>query len=173
MDSVIDTSTLISLAKINYLELIPILRTDIALPAEIYEEAVEKGEKKGFADATVIKQFIERHRIKVLSVKARSIVSLRNKMSRILTEGDEAVLSLALQEKAKEMIANDDGLGRIAMALGLHVKATPDLLLEALRGNVLSLEDFENFVKSLVIQNRLSSAIAELYIVQGRKDVER
>jgi hypothetical protein len=52
MESVIDTSTLISLARINYLELIPALRTDLAVPVEIYEEAVLEGEEKGFADAT-------------------------------------------------------------------------------------------------------------------------
>ncbi len=59
MKSIIDTSTLISLARIAYLELIPMLRTDVFIPDEIYEEAVLKGEEKGFADATVIKNFIE------------------------------------------------------------------------------------------------------------------
>ena len=172
MKSVIDTSTLISLARIAYLELIPMLRRDVSIPDEIYKEAVLKGEEEGFADATVIKKFIERHRIKILSVKTRSLMSLRKKINRILTKGDEAVLSLALQEKANEVMANDDGLGRIAMALGLHVKATPDLLLEGLRGSTLGLQDFEVFVRSLVIENRLSPAVAELYIVEGRKDVE-
>ncbi len=73
MKSVIDTSTLISLARINCLELIPILRSDVVLPDEIYEEAVLKGEEKEFGDATVIKTFIERHRISLLSVKTRYI----------------------------------------------------------------------------------------------------
>ena len=168
----IDTSTLISLARIDYLELIPILRADVTVPVEIYEEAVLKGEEKGFADATVIKKFTERHRIKILGVKIRYITALRKKIDRILTKGDEAVLSLALQEKAKEIMADDDGLGKIAMALGFNVKATPDLLMEGLKGNVLSLQDFEIFIKGLVIANRLSSAVAELYILEGRKDVK-
>jgi len=172
MGSVIDTSTLISLARIDYLELIPILKADVAVPVEIYEEAVLKGEEKGFADATVIKKFTEGHRIKILGVKIRYITALRKKIDRILTKGDEAVLSLALQEKAKEIMADDDGLGKIAMALGFNVKATPDLLMEGLKGNVLSLQDFEIFIKGLVIANRLSSAVAELYILEGRKDVK-
>jgi predicted nucleic acid-binding protein len=173
MESVIiDTSTLISLARINYLELIPILRTDVALPVEIYEEAVLKGEGKRIADAIVIKKFIERHRIKILGVKIRYITTLRKRINRILTKGDEAVLSLALQEKAKEIMANDDGLGKIAMALEFNVKATPDLLMEGLKGNILSLQDFEVFMRGLVIENRLSSVVAELYIVEARKNVE-
>jgi predicted nucleic acid-binding protein len=172
MESVIDTSTLISLARINHLELILMLRADVALPEEIYEKAVLKGEEKGFADATVIKKFIERHRIKILSVKTRYITALRKKINRILTKGDEAVLSLAQQAGAKEIMADDDGLGKIAMALGFNVKATPDLLMEGLKKNALSLQDFEIFMRGLVIENRLSSAIAELYIVEGRKNVE-
>ena len=77
-----------------------------------------------------------------------------------------------MQEKANEIISNDDGLGKLAMALGFGVKATPDLLMEALERNRLSIEDFEIFIKGLVIENRLSSAVAELYVLEGRKDVK-
>jgi predicted nucleic acid-binding protein len=170
--SVIDTSTWISLAKIAYLELIPTLRTDVSIPYEIYEETVLEGEKKGFADAMVIKHFMEKHRIRITRVKTHSKIALRKKSNKILTKGDESVLSLAMQEKANEIMADDDGLGKIAMALGFNVKATPDLLMEGLKKNALSLQDFEIFMRGLVIENRLSSAIAELYIVEGRKNVE-
>ena len=69
-------------------------------------------------------------------------------------------------------MTGDDGLGKIAMALGFDVKATADLLMERLRKNRLGLEDFEVFIKGLVIANRLSSAVAELYILEGRKGVK-
>ena len=172
MKSIIDTSTLISLAKIAYLELIPTLRTDVSVPYEIYEEAVSEGEKKGFADATVIKHFIEKQRIRVARVKISSGAALRKKSNKILTKGDESVLSLATQERANEIMTNDDGLGKLAMALGFEVKATPDLLMEALKKNRLSIQDFEIFIKGLVIENRLSSVVAELYVLEGRKDVK-
>jgi predicted nucleic acid-binding protein len=171
--SVIDTSTLISLAKIAYLELISTLRTDVSIPYEIYEEAVLEGEKKGFADATVIKNFIEKHRIKIVRVKTHSITALRKKVNKILTKGDKSVLSLGLQEKAKEIVTDDDGLGKLAMALGFDVKAAPDLLMEGLEKNRLSIKDFEILVRGLVIENRLSSAVGELYVLEGRKNVKR
>ena len=44
MKTVIDTSTLVSLARISYLELLPKLRKSVVLPHEVYEEAVIKGE---------------------------------------------------------------------------------------------------------------------------------
>lgn len=172
MKSVIDTSTLISLARIASLELIPTLRTDVFVPYEIYEEAVSAGEKRGFADATVIKQFIDKRRIRIAHVKKPFRTAVKKRSNKILAKGDEAVLSLAMQEKANEIMTNDDGLGKLAMALGFVVKATPDLLMEALERNRLSIEDFEIFMKELVIENRLSSAVAELYVLEGRKDAK-
>lgn len=87
MKSIIDTSTLISLARIAYLELIPMIRADVSIPGEIYEEAVLKGEEKGFADATVIKNFIEKHRVKTVRVKTHSITALRKKVNKFLLKG--------------------------------------------------------------------------------------
>jgi predicted nucleic acid-binding protein len=173
MKSIIDASTLISLARIAYLELIPMLRKEVSIPEEIYEEAVVKGEEKGIADATVIKTFIEKHRIKRVQIKPHSMRALRRRVNRILTKGDQSVLSLAMQEEAEEIATDDDGLGRLAMALGFDVKASPDLLVEGLRKNRLSHEDFEVLIRELVIENRLSSAVGELYILEGRKDAKK
>ena len=92
--------------------------------------------------------------------------------NQVLTKGDEAVLSLAIQEKAREIVTDDDGLGKLAMALGFDVKADPDLLMEGLRKNRLSIEDYEVFIRGLVIEYRLSSTVAELYILEGRRDVK-
>jgi len=170
--SVIDTSALISLARIAYLELLPLLRADVSISSEIYEEAVIKGEEKGFADATVIKSFLEKHRIQVVRVRNESLTALRKKLRKILTKGDEAVLALAMQERVREIIADDDGLGRIAMALGFDVKATPDLLMEGLKKDRLSVRDVETFLRELVVENRLSSAVAELYILESQRDVK-
>ena len=173
MKSVIDTSTLISLARIAYLEIIPMVRKNVSIPDAIYEESVVKGEEKGFADATVIKKFIEKHRIEIVRVQPHFMTVLRRKLGKILSVGDESVLSLAMQQKAEEIVTDDDGLGRLAMVSGLDVTASPDLLWEGLRKNRLSLEAFEIFIRGLVIENRLGSAVAELYILEGRKDAKR
>jgi predicted nucleic acid-binding protein len=172
LKTIVDTSTLISLAKINFLELIPKLRKELFLPDVVYEEAVIKGDEKGIADAIVIKSFISGQGIRVANAKSDSVRALRKRLNRVLARGDEAVLSVALQEEAEEIMADDDGLGKIAIALGFDVKASPDLLMEGLRGNTLNVQDFEAFMRGLVIENRLSSSIAELYIMEGRRNVE-
>lgn len=172
MTTVIDTSTLISLAKISYLELLPKLRKNVVLPREVYEEAVINGEEKGIANAIVIKGFIKNYGIEIVGTKRNFIKALRSQINRNLSKGDEAVLSSAFSVGAKEVLTNDDGLGRIAMGLGFRVIATPDLLMEALKEKVITIQDFENFVRGLVVENRVSSALAELYLMEGKKHVE-
>jgi len=97
---------------------------------------------------------------------------LRRQINRNLAKGDEAVLLLALSVGAKEVLTNDDGLGKIAMGIGFRVIATPDLLMEALREKVMNIQDFEIFVRGLVVENRVSSALAELYLMEGKKHVK-
>jgi predicted nucleic acid-binding protein len=172
MKTVIDTSILISLARISYLELLPKLRKNVVMPQEVYEEAVIKGEEKGIADAIVIKGFIKNCGIEIVGIKDNFIKALRSQINRNLSKGDEAVLALAFSVRAKEVLTNDDGLGKIAMGLGLRVIATPDLLWEALKENVMDMRDFENFVRGLVVENRVSSALAELYLMEGKKHVK-
>ncbi|OFW52529.1 MAG: hypothetical protein A2163_08265 [Actinobacteria bacterium RBG_13_35_12] len=70
------------------------------------------------------------------------------------------------------IITNDDGLGRLALTIGFIVQASPDLLLEGLRKKILNYENYESFIRGLVIENRLSSAVAELYLLEGKKYVK-
>jgi len=142
------------------------------LPHEVYEEAVINGEEKGIADAIVIKGFIKNYGIEIVGTKRNFIKALRSQINRNLSKGDEAVLSLAFSVGAKEVLTNDDGLGKIAMGLGFRVIATPDLLMEALKEKVITIQDFENFVRGLVVENRVSSALAELYLMEGKKHVK-
>ena len=59
MKYVIDTSSLISLARIQYLEIISALRIKGLLPHEVYNEAVTTGMVKGYTDSVIIENFIK------------------------------------------------------------------------------------------------------------------
>lgn len=168
MKYVIDTSTLISLTRINSLAVLSKLNMELVLADKIYTEAVIEGEKRGFADATVIKAFIKEHEVKSLKVKKEHILALRKKINKVLAVGDEAVISLAMQEKVARILTDDDGLGKIAVALGYTVEASPDLLLKGIRSNFLGVREFEALIRELVIENRLSSVVAELYVLEAK-----
>jgi predicted nucleic acid-binding protein len=110
--------------------------------------------------------------MKTVNVSSSHINLLRKKINKVLAKGDEAVLSLAMKEKIREIITDDDGLGKIAMALGFSVKATPDLLMEGLRQKVLDFQKVEILMRELVVENRLSSVVAELYLLEGKRYVK-
>lgn len=46
------------------------------------------------------------------------------------------------------------------------------MLLEGFESGVLDIAGFESFVRELVVENRLSSVVAELYVMEGKKYVK-
>ena len=89
-----------------------------------------------------------------------------------LTKGDSAALALAVQEGAEGLITDDEGLGKIAMALGFKVMASPDLLVQSFKEGFIGFKEFEKNIRLLVIENRLSPVVAELYMMEGKEYVE-
>lgn len=69
MKIIVDTSVLISLAKIGRLEILARKTDNLTIPEAVYEEAVVEGEKKDIPDATIIKMFIAGHNIPVAKVQ--------------------------------------------------------------------------------------------------------
>ena len=134
---------------------------------------IAEGKAKGLADAIVIQGFIDSYDLKIIEVKDKFIKTLRQKIKKILAKGDESVLALAIQENAEWIITNDDGLGKIAMVLGFKVKATPDLLLKALEKKLFDVCKLEILMRELVVENRLSYKVAELYIIEAKNYVKK
>lgn len=74
-------------------------------------------------------------------------------------------------EEKKEKIClqrSCNGLGKIASYLGFKVAASPDLFFECLKNKLISRDDFENGLRKLVLENRLSPKVAEFYIMEGK-----
>lgn len=172
MKIVIDTSALISLAKTNNLHMLLNLKGELFIPYEVYEEAVLAGERKNIPDATAIKKFVEDNGIQTVIVKDYFIRKLFSMLKKQLTKGDSAVLALSEQEGAEVLIADDEGLGKIAITLDFKVMASPDLLLQSLKAGSVGFKEFEKNIRLLVIENRLSPVVAELYMMEGKEYVE-
>ena len=58
------------------------------------------------------------------------------------------------------------------MVLGFQVKATPDLLLKALEKKLFDVCKLEILMRELVVENRLSYKVAELYIIEAKNYVK-
>lgn len=99
---VLDSSFLISLAKINLLKLIKQLPGPVFCPEEVYQEVVEIGLNRGYPDA-----FLIAHEIFLPQPPLANIVAVDNRLgTRGISPVDDSVFSLALGKKA--VLLTDD-----------------------------------------------------------------
>lgn len=167
MTIVSNASTLVSLSKINELDLLKLLKNEVVIPLYVYEESVIEGKRKNKQDAYIIDKYFVDGTLQKKDVMKKSWDDVKRILSRELNRGDHDVLALAIQLNAKEILTDDDGLSKAAIVLGLTPVSSPDILLKALIKRVISLEKYELLIRSLVLENRLSERIAQLYIIKG------
>lgn len=161
-----NTSTLVSLAKINRLNLIKDLNLKLVSPKEIYEEATVK---KNYVDSMTISKYFEDGTIDKKTPKNESKDEVKKILGRKLKEGDHAVISLAHELKATHVITDDEGLQKVARSFQWKVLSSPEILLLALKKGVLEIDEYRFDIRNLVLENRMSSELSEFYILEGEK----
>ena len=97
MDIVSNTSTLISLAKINELSLLKVLRRRLVTPSYVYEESVIEGGRKNKQDAYIINKYFVDGTLQKREVTRKSWGEVKRILSKELKRGDHDVLALAIQ----------------------------------------------------------------------------
>lgn len=155
----IDSSTIISFAKIQQLELLKILKTKIETIQEVYEECVKKGIDLGYADAVKIKKIFDEKIIIINNVKKYEEFSGVSKI-------DSKVISFA-KEKEDYLFVDDVKLGRRAKAENIEVRNTSDILLHLANTKRITKEEFNELLQKLVQQKRLSVKAKKLYEKAG------
>ena len=156
---IIDSSTLISLAKIRKLDTLKLLKTKIITIKDVYEECVEKGINLGHHDALGIKQIFDEKIISIEDVKDYEKFSGVSKI-------DSKVLSCA-KEKKDYLFVDDAKLGRRAKAENIEVSNAPDILLHLMKTKRLSPKEFRESLQKLVHNKRLSEKARKLYEKAG------
>ena len=150
MKAVIDSSTLISLAKIDALWVFGKMDCEIVCPKEVYEECVIDGSLGGMVDAVVIKRLFDEKTVTAMNISARQTFSG-------LSTVDGLVLSLALQEKAAFVFANDTKLARRAELAGIESRGSPDILLRIRYKGLIEDEKYVSLIMELGAKMRLSA----------------
>jgi len=156
---IIDSSTLISLAKIRKLDILKLLKTKIMTINDVYEECVEKGINLGHHDALEIKRVFDEKTVIIGDVKQYEKFSGISKI-------DSKVLSCA-KERKDYLFADDVKLGRRAKAENIEVRNTPDILLHLTKTKRLSQKEFKESLQKLVNNKRLSEKARKLYEKAG------
>jgi len=94
---VIDSSALISLAKIDAIDLLIRINAKFLCPEEVYEETVEMGIRKGYPDAIIIKRIFDKKLIETVTVKTPKIY-------KGISKNDSKVIQLTKQKKRRVLI---------------------------------------------------------------------
>lgn len=156
---IIDSSMLISLAKIRRLDILKLLKTKITTIQDVYEECVEKGINLGYPDALQIKMAFDQ---KIISIEE----AVHYKRFSGVSEIDSKIVWCA-KEKKDYLFADDIKLGRRAAAENIEVRNTPDILLYLMNDKRLHMTDFKGSLQKLVHHKRLSEKAGKLYEKAG------
>jgi len=146
-----NTSPLIWLSKTGKISLLKELFNEIAIPEEVYAEAVERGLKEGFSDALVIKEAVDQGWIKT-SKLAKKETALCQKITEHAFEihlGEAQAIVLA--RKMGALVLIDESSGRaFAETWGLKAKGTLYVILRALSRELLDEAEAKETVLTLV-----------------------
>ena len=157
MKIVIDSSTLISLAKINMIDILDEVNAEILCPGGVYNECVKEGIAGGHPDAIMIKRLFDRRRINIGEIK-------QPQEFKGLSGIDSTVLSLAIQENPGYLFVNDTKLARRVEFEGFVVRGSPDLLLRMLHKKIINRKRYVDLIRELHTRNRLSLKNMDKYL---------
>lgn len=161
MKIAIDSSTLISLAKINALHFLKKKGEKMMCSSSVYEETVNQALLDKFEESIRLSElFNESHITVVNNVKNREIKGI--------SSTDAEIISLAMEEKAT-LYANDTKLAAKAREQGLNTYGSADILLMALRKKHITKNEFCTFLGNLVKTKRLSEKNMDVYVKEAEK----
>ena len=139
----VDAGPLIALGKLNRLPLLAQLYGVVHVPRAVYQEVVVAGSVQQAPDAANVRLFLEHYKFPIPDVPEPLLQS--RSQAPVLGMGERQVLTLAQSLTGTEaLILLDDEMARAeARQLGLQVKGTLGVLVEAFRAGLLSLEETE------------------------------
>ncbi len=161
--SVVDSSTLISLAKIGLLSILMKLGRKVLAPSIVRDETIVEG--VSYPESNDINELFEKNVIITVNVARESRDNVAVQYG--LKEEDAEVLALAIKEKADEVLVNDVKLSRRAEAIGFEIASAFDLLYEALLAGVLDYSRYNKAFDTLVSEGEISLEAALFYKLKG------
>jgi predicted nucleic acid-binding protein len=109
MRVVIDSGSLMVLAKLNILMILIELFDEILIPDSVYYESVIEGIKLGKMDAVILNNFIDRNNKKIILIKTDKQEQIKTDIE--LDDGEKSVLKVAIKYKP-DLVIIDELKGR-------------------------------------------------------------
>lgn len=127
---------LIALGKLNRLELLADLYSQVCLPQAVYHEVVTQGLTRGAAEALTVRLFWEQQRWPVIAVSETILSGYAPSI--VLGSGERAVLALAQTFPQPLVLLDDEAARAEARRLNLSVCGTVGVVVAAYRQHRLT-----------------------------------
>ena len=141
MKAVANAGPLIVLGKLGLTHLLSRLYDSILVPAPVYQEVVTRGLELGQPDAYAVQMAVARHDLVMVGVEVGETSA--EGVEPCLHLGERAAIQLARQEAADWVLLDDQLAREQALELGLCVKGTLGVIVEAFRQRLLNAEEVE------------------------------
>ena len=141
-----NASPLIVLSKLGQLALLPQLYDQVLIPQAVYEEVVVVGLREGHADAIAVDHSVRLGRIVVQSVDLSA--DDQDWASRI-DRAEADVIVLARDIEAQWALIDNAHARRAARSLGVPIRGTVGVLLEATSRGQLTMREFELLIEEI------------------------
>lgn len=146
MNAVCDAGPLIAFGKLGQLGLLLRIYREILIPHEVYDEVVTKGLRIGAPDAAAVDFLVREGRIRLVSIELPLPLPA---WGAPLDVGEIAAILLAQQHGMDTLLIDNAHARRAARQAGLRPKGTIGLLLHALRGGILSFDEFALLIQRI------------------------
>ena len=156
MTVISDTTPIISLIKINRLDLLQKLFGEILIPEAVYKELTTNIAFKNEADIVKNSDFL-----KTSAVQNRKALEVLQVASG-LDDGESEAIILA-DELNSDVLIIDERKGRkVAQKLGIKITGTVGVLLQAHNENMITADEIKNYLEQLKNSNiRLSDSLIQ------------
>lgn len=171
MKVVSNAGPLIALGKLGQLGLLLKLYDEILIPPAVYEEVVLNGLRLGAFEAQVVDRLVRQGYVQVVNVTLP--VSLP-KWAESIDIGEIQVILLAQQYNADWALIDNAHARRAARQVGVPLKGTIGLLLDAYRRNHLTLKEFELLIQEIQARPELwiSERLCEWALARARQEAQ-
>ncbi|MBM4045719.1 MAG: hypothetical protein FJ279_11435 [Planctomycetes bacterium] len=164
---VANSGPLIALGKLGLLDLLQRLYGPVYLASAVHREVVGPG--SGYPDAVLVQLAIRRGQLVVVDIEDTQLPP--DIAALPLDMGEKHTLCLALREKAALVLVDELTAREEMQARGLIVKGTLGIVVDAHRSGLLSLEQVESTIETIIARRDIW--IAEPFcrqVLAGLKD---
>ena len=138
---------LMALGKLNRLDLLAGLYGKVRIPRAVYDEVVTQGLKRGASDALAVRLFWQYQAWPIVDV-SESVLSAYTPPV-VMDPGETQVIALAQTMPGVLVLLDDEVARSEARRLGLHLRGTLGIIVQAYRTSLLSFDHVELLIREI------------------------